>query len=398
MEHHIEHSTLRVTKEFGITYPMQDGYLLTARGNPFGNVVRKGNTVIVHSDAGHDWEAPTLKGLKEKDEWNDKKKAITAMVNFPQHIDKMECYACHSTWAPQYYGYKYVIDYSKNSVDWLDSPEKFGKDGTTADYHGDFVMQPGAPTYGDYSHVRWESPPLGINGEGRVTPLVGVIQTVSTVIGEDGQTIIWNKAYQTKEGYNAMELAPVNPHTTSLEARDCADCHGSSVAMGYGIDGGSYDATPQETRYADIVDVNAQNVSSYTIAQINAIKGLHGDFMQILNEQGVQMQTVDSHWPGSSPLTTAQLDVMSRAGTCMACHQDLPKGLLPARMLQQIAKVANLSFNSEAQHSKLLRENNIMISWVKALGIIALLLLIPIAIFAYRKRETIKEAYKRMRG
>ena len=111
------------------------------------------------------------------------------MINVPQHMDKMECYACHSTWVPQYYGYKYVIDYSKESIDWLDSPEKFGADGTTADYHGNFVMQPGAPTYGDYSHTRWESPPLGINGEGRVTPLVGVIQTVSTVIGEDGETI-----------------------------------------------------------------------------------------------------------------------------------------------------------------------------------------------------------------
>lgn len=89
---------------------------------------------------------------------------------------------------------------------------------------------------------------------------------------------------------------------------------------------------------------------------------------------------------------------MARSGTCTACHQDLPN-LLPARfVLQKIAKVANLSFKDEQAHSNLLRENNIMISWIKGLGIIALILLIPIAVFAYRKRETIKEAYKRMKG
>ncbi len=388
---------MRVTQEFGIVYPREDGYLLSARGNAFGNVVRKGNSVIVHSDGGYDFEAPTLKKLLQNDDWKNKTKAITAMVNVPQHIEKMECYACHSTWVPQYYGYKYVIDYTKKSIDWLQSPEQYDKDGTTADYHQQYAMQTGAPTYGDYSHVRWENPALGINGEGRVSPLVGVIQTISTVIGEDDETIVWNRTYKTKAGYNAMELAPVNPHTASLEARDCADCHGNSAAMGYGIDGGSYDAAPQMAKYADIVDKDADNVSSHTMAQIEAIKELHGDFMQILNPQGVQMQTVDSHWPASMPLTTAQLSVLARAGTCMACHQDLPKGLLPARMLQQIAKVANLGFNTEAQHSKLLRENNIMISWIKAVGIIALLLLIPLGIFLYIKKEKIKEIYKRIK-
>ncbi|HBA13483.1 MAG TPA: hypothetical protein DCW98_05840, partial [Bacteroidales bacterium] len=70
-------------------------------------------------------------------------------------------------------------------------------------------MQPGAPTYGDYSHIRWENAPLGINGEGRVSPLVGVIQTVSTVIDKDGETVVWNRVAQTEAGYNAIELAPL---------------------------------------------------------------------------------------------------------------------------------------------------------------------------------------------
>lgn len=83
------------------------------------------------------------------------------MVGIPKHMESLECYACHSTWAAQYYGYKYVIDYTQPSIDWLDSAEKAETDGTTADYNESHVMQKGAPTYGDYSHVRWENPPLG---------------------------------------------------------------------------------------------------------------------------------------------------------------------------------------------------------------------------------------------
>ena len=320
------------------------------------------------------------------------------MVSIDKHMEKLECYACHSTWAAQYYGYKYVIDYSKRSIDWLESAEVCAKDGTTSDFHQKFRMQDGAATYGDYSHIRWENPPLGINGEGRVTPLVGVIQTVSTVIGPDGNVITWNEAPRTADGMSAMELAPVNPHTTSMESRDCADCHGNAAAMGLGIDHGKYDADPSKERFADIVDVNGDNVSKMTKAQISAIKNLHHDFMQIINEEGKQMQTVDSHWPTSMPLTKEQLDVLSRAGTCLACHKDIPDGAIPIRMLGKIAEITHLSFADEASHAKLLNENNLLISWVKAGGIIALLIAIPVVILCIVKRKKIAEIFRKLKS
>lgn len=259
-------------------------------------------------------------------------------------------------------------------------------------------MQPGAPTYGDYSHIRWESPPLGINGEGRVSPLVGVIQTVSTVIGPDGQTIVWNHVAKTKAGHDAMELAPVNPHTTSLEARDCVDCHGNSVAMGFGLDNGQYDSNPAEARFADVMDIDGNIVSKFTQPQIQAIKGLHHDFMQLLDLDGNQVQTIDSHWPNSMPLTKEQRDKLSRKGTCLACHQDIPKGSIPIRMLGKIAEVAKLSFTSEEAHGDLLRQNNVLISWIKALGIVAIILCIPLIILAIIHRKKIVMFVKRFRG
>lgn len=389
---------LEVTKKFGLVYPKEDGYILSSRGNPLGNVVRRGNKVIVHSETGYDWEVPTLKNLNETDGWKNPAKAKTAMVSVPKHMETLECYACHSTWAAQYYGYKYVIDYTKNSIDWLNSAEDVDKDGTTSDHDFKYTMQVGAPTNWDYSHVRWENPPLGINGEGRVSPLVGVIQTVSTVIGPDGKVIHWNNVAQTAQGYSATELAPINPHTTSLESRECSDCHGNSAAIGYGTDNGRYDSEPGKTRYADVVDINGKNVSEFTEAQIYAIKGLHSDFMQLLNKDGKQMQTIDSHWPTSMPLTEAQRHSLSRTGTCLACHQDIPEGSIPIKMLGKIAEIVDLNFTSDEDHGQLLRENNLLISWVKAGGIIIIILLIPLGFIIVMKRKRIGQFIKKIKN
>lgn len=161
---------MKVTQAFADTPPAEDGYLLSARGNPFGNVVRRGNKVIVHSANGHDFELTPLKALHQASRWASPARAVTAMVGVRRHMDKLECYACHSTWAAQYYGYQYAVDYRQRSTDWLKTAEQQLPDGSPADRKGRMSDQPGAPTSWDYSHVRWENPPLGVNGEGRVTP------------------------------------------------------------------------------------------------------------------------------------------------------------------------------------------------------------------------------------
>jgi len=383
----VSREAMKVTKDFAHTSDAEDGYLLSARGNPFGNVVRRGDKVIVHSANGHDFELTPLKGLHQANAWASPARAVTAMAGVARHMEKLECYACHSTWAAQYYGYQYALDYRQRSVDWLKTAEQRLPDGGPADRKGQMSDQPGAPTSWDYSHVRWENPPLGVNGEGRVTPLVGVIQTVGTVIGPDGTTLAWNKVAKTKAGHNAMELAPLNPHTSSRESRDCADCHGNAAAMGYGIDGGRYGQQPEKVRYADVRTPDGRNVSRFTQPQLQAIKGLHGDFMQALRTDGTQVQTVDSHWPGSMPLTSAQRKALERGGTCLACHQDIPQGAVPIAMLGKMAEVLDLDFAAPQAHADLLRENNLLVSWVKAIAIAAAILALPVLVWFIRWRR-----------
>lgn len=377
-----------VTKRFGITYPKHDGYLLTTRGNAFGNVIRDGNDVWVYTAQGLKVKVPVLKNLNEMDQWQSPENAKVAMVGVTKHIESMECYSCHSTWVPQYYEYKYVIDYRKKTIDWIASSGIENKDGTSGDYEDKHVMQAGRTVASDYSHSRWENAALGINGEGRVTPLTAVIQTVGTVIDTDGETVAFNYIAKRADSINAMELQPVQPHTVSRETRACADCHGNPQAMGYGLDYGAYDSDPAIPRYADAVDLYGNLISRFTEVQIQGIKGLHSNFMQLLSVDGKQLMTVDSHWELSSPLTEEQREKLDRSGTCVACHQNIPKGSFPIRMLHEIAHIANLSFADGLSHANLLNQNNVLIAWVKVLGIIALLLLpfMGVAIFFYRKK------------
>jgi hypothetical protein len=60
---------LDTQREFGFAHAVQGGYLLTARGNHFGNVVRDGDKVIVHSDSGLNFEVPTLRSLALSGKW-----------------------------------------------------------------------------------------------------------------------------------------------------------------------------------------------------------------------------------------------------------------------------------------------------------------------------------------
>ncbi len=363
---------MQVTKAFATVYPKKDGYLLSSRGNPLGNVVKDGKDVIVHSASGLDFKVPLLKRLEDENLWSNPEKARVAMVGVSKHMEKLECYACHATWAPQYYGSSYVIDYRKKDIDWVKAAEQVNPDGTTSD-HDNPPLLDGKGTKFDYDHIRWEKPPVGINGEGRVAPLVGVIQTVGTVIGKDGKTLLSNYAPKTAEGYSAMELSPINPHTNSKQARECFDCHGDSMTAGYGDAKGKHGGKPSEAKYLDPVAPDGTLLSKHSTPQIQVIPGLDHGFDQILDKDGKQLQTVDSHWAQSSPLTAAQRGKLDRDETCIACHQgmpNMPDGSKAMTILGQVAKVLSLSFADGDAHKMLLSENNIIVAWFKALGII----------------------------
>lgn len=331
---------LAETAAFATRYEAKDGYLLSARGNPLGNVVKDGEKVILHSATGVDFEVPILKTLHTNDTWRSPNASV-AMDRVKTHMQNLECYACHSSWVPQCYGCHVKMDYSNTKdgkprmdIDWVTSGSVRTEDGQTAESRlgTPGILSPGR-VQESRSYLRWEDPVLGINGEGRVTPLMPGCQVVFTVIGRDGQVIVSNmiaKAQDEAEAAGqdhvplALDMAPVQPHSAQRKARTCESCHNNPKAFGLGIGGGVFQTRYTQDIVEDLIDQETGEVipRNYKI-QIPSIPDLDFDWSRIVHEDGRQLATVGTHWPLSRALSKDERERLTRTGLCMGCHQEM---------------------------------------------------------------------------
>jgi hypothetical protein len=88
---------------------------------------------------------------------------------------------------------------------------------------------------------------------------------------------------------------PVQPHTISKESRSCSDCHANDKALGLGS--GFYNVKANFPDGPAPVDFELE---------------------RIVTEDGKQLQAT-SH-VGARPFNKAEIQKISRAGTCLACH------------------------------------------------------------------------------
>ncbi len=333
---------LLADQQFGYPYKAEDGFIISARGNPLGNVVKKGNEVIVHSATGNDFKVPVLKNLKMENLWKDFS-AQVAMDAVSTHMDKMECYSCHASWVPQCYGCHVKVDYSENKdgslksgTDWVASGNKRTQNGQTSESkRGSKGIKSPGKILENRSYLRWEDPVLGINGEGKVSPLMPGCQVFYTVIGRDGKTLIRNhvadnpgEARDIGQSHVplAIDMAPVQPHTAQRKARTCENCHVNYKTAGLGLGNGTFGLKQNVDIVADLIDAKTGKVipKRYSV-QIPAISKLDFDWSQIVTREGKQLATVGTHWPGSRAFNKEELDGFLRAGTCMGCHSSMSK-------------------------------------------------------------------------
>lgn len=309
---------------FATTYKAEDGYLLTARGNPFGNVVKKGNKVILHSASGLDFEVPVLKKIHLEDSWRDLN-AKVAMISVGKHMETMECYACHSDWAPQCYGCHITVDYSKGKtdVDWINNANSRQANGLTADAElGTNGLTSAGKVKETRSYLRWERPVLGLNGEGRVSPMMPGCQVVTTVIDKNGKTVARNVTWKTPEG-PGLDHAAVQPHTAGRLARSCESCHNDPKALGYGIEDGRFLRKYEKGFVVDLETATGETIPGRTQTQSPAIPSLDFDLSQIVTRDDKQLVSIGSHWPLTGPLPAEMREKMERTGLCMGCHQEM---------------------------------------------------------------------------
>jgi hypothetical protein len=355
------------TQAYATTYEKKDGYLKTTRGNPFGNVVKDGNKVMLHSATGNDFEIPILKQIKDDDSWKSQN-ALVAMSSVAKHNESLECYTCHASWVPQCYGCHVQVNYGKDKdgnpyhdTDWIASGTDRKPDGSTAESPlGTKGIQSPGKVFETRSYLRWEDPVLGINGEGRVTPLMPGCQVVYTVIDREGKTIALNQVAKSEDeqaelGQSrtplAIDMAPVQPHSAQRIARTCESCHNNPKSMGYGIAGGVFQTRYVEDIVEDLIDQKTgqpiPKPGNYQI-QIPKIADMDFDWSTIIKDDQ-QVQTVGTHWPLSRSLPKAMRDGMERTGLCMGCHREMSNTEL-------WSKVAQPGVLNDQQHIEMLNK------------------------------------------
>jgi|Deesub1362A_J573_1020465.scaffolds.fasta_scaffold00027_138 hypothetical protein len=213
--------------------------------------------------------------------------AQTAM-GIEAHMTKLECYACHARWAPQCYGCHVQQNLAQRSSDWINTkiPEDPSKAGLKANRQKTTFQWLETRSY-----LRWETPALGINSEGKVSPFIPGCQIIFTQIGQDGRATVHNMVFTTYDGFSGISHNPVNPHTVTPKARTCEDCHASRKAMGLG--------------------------SGFYNAAENGID-IPFELEQIVDDNGKQLQAT-SHF-GARPFNKEELQRIMRVNLCIACH------------------------------------------------------------------------------
>ena len=352
-----------------------DGFLLSARGNPLTKAVRHGNKVVMHLSSGKDVELKPLKLLKEEKKIS--KEGMLAMDQIDAHTDKMECYTCHATWAPQCYGCHVKVDYSggKQNPDYLAASKHHvhGKTGEV-DTLKDFLVD-GKVTE-TRSYLRWENPALSQNGEGRISPTIPGCQVTLTVIGKEGKALLQNHIWKLKgvenngtvnipkEGVNSIVMSAVQPHTVSKKSRTCESCHTSLKAQGKGINGGQYFAEQNKTTIVDLMDAQKKLLVKQVDEQIPAIPNLKHDYSVMIDANGTQVQTVGNHWKLSQALDKKTLDKLDRSGACLSCHKEIPHKSLAVSAMVHIKEMSGLEVDNDF-HKDIVHKSVLISAWVQ---------------------------------
>ncbi|RJQ56649.1 MAG: hypothetical protein C4526_01455 [Nitrospiraceae bacterium] len=288
--------------------------LKSSWGNTLNNLRKDGDKIILTSKMdGKKRVVPQTKDIVSK----GSPLAKTAM-GISAHMNKMECYACHAKWAPQCYGCHAQQDTKTQSGDWINT-----KPGDDLSKAGNMEAKQ-KTTYKwseTRSYLRWESPVLGWNSEGKVSPYIPGCQVVFTQIGQDGKATMLNKVFTTYDGFSGIAHNPIQPHTIAKEARACEDCHANRKTIGLG--GGIYNPK------ANGVDIPFE-------------------LERIVDENGKQLQATNHY--GARPFNKEEQDRIMRVNVCVSCH-DAQKD---AEIWKKVTDVTGFA-KTDAKHMELLK-------------------------------------------
>jgi hypothetical protein len=181
---------------------------LTQRGTPILNLRQENGKMILRGKLDQkDHPCPTISARTDK------------YHRIPGHgVERLECSACHSRWAPQCYG---CHDYRRQGEEALDVRLGVKTEGLwqeTRDYY------------------RFDKPALGLNSRAKVSVVMPGCQVVFTELDPSGKVVPGrDKQVFTGPGFgHGIVSTPIEPHTTRPEVRPCQECHADPKTLGIG--------------------------------------------------------------------------------------------------------------------------------------------------------------------
>lgn len=123
------------------------------------------------------------------------------------HTDKMECYACHTSWRLTCMGCHVTVD-----------------DTTTARNHttGE-ITQGGFQASRDHYSIDFFT--LGINERGKISPLCSSMSMFFSYVDENGVEQVSDKVRTSHDGKRGFGWNPFHHHTVSRQPQNCDRCH-----------------------------------------------------------------------------------------------------------------------------------------------------------------------------
>jgi len=288
--------------------------LSTSSGSPMPSLSEKNGAVVMSLKSGRQRRVPQTNDVIT----NGPAQARAAM-GIRAHMEGLECYACHSRWAPQCYGCHLEQDLSARAGDWIAAKEP--PDPSLSGAKG--MRTESARLWRErMAYSRWEDPVLGINSEGMVSPFIPGGQVVFTQRAPDGSERVRDRVFTTYDGLAGFAHNPVQPHTATKKARQCEDCHSSPKALGLGS--GVFNS---------------------------AANGLPVPFEpdKTVDARGKQLQP--SARPGARPFNAREMERIRMTGVCLSCHESQKEPYL----WKKVTDVTGFA-ETDARHREILRK------------------------------------------
>lgn len=188
---------------------------LTERGRPFSGLEIRADGVWLRSRS--DGKSRRVKQARDvvdprSQDFNDR----AAMAMTTDH-ERLECYACHAGWTPNFFGFHFDRNEGFTQLDLLDGARTPGRVSTQEKVFATFKQ-----LY------------LGWGSEGAVAPYMVGFSTMATVHAADGTLLLDQEMPVTQAGLSGMTMVHHQPHSTTPRARTCVECHRAPAALGFG--------------------------------------------------------------------------------------------------------------------------------------------------------------------